>query len=928
MKINDRLHGFIIENERHSDELRGTLWQMKHEKTGAELIWLDNGEANKLFSVGFKTIPWDDTGVFHILEHSVLCGSDRYPVKEPFLDLLKSSMNTFLNAMTFADKTLYPVSSRNEQDFINLTRVYLDAVFSPAIYHNPNIFRQEGWHYEIRNKDENPTFKGVVFNEMKGAFANVDSLIEHGIGRMLFPDNCYGFESGGDPEKIPDLTYERFLEAHSEFYHPTNAKIYLDGAVPLDKVLEIIDEEYLSKYERSDRKHEIPLQTPIKSASNVDYYEIGKDEDEKQKSHMAIGKILCDYTDRKKTMAVDMLSSYLTGTNEAPIKKAILEKGLAQDVYLYVDDSVLQPYFVLGIRNTEYENREEIMKVLRETAQKLLDDGLDKEELSATLNMFEFHLREMREPKALARNIVALTSWLHGGDPMMYLENDKVLSQLRAELETDYFEKLISELFLDENGMAIQYFLPSKTKGDQTRAKEHQRLSNAKSSWTDEQTEKYIAENAELDKWQHDPDSPEAVKTLPVLSLSDVSEKPEWTKTEMTDANGVDVMYHPVASNGVVHGRLYFDISDFGLDDMTKLSFVTDLIGELPTKNYSVTDLAREIKKNIGSHSFGIDIYSVKDHPEFCRPYLRVSFSALKARVPRAVELLCEMMQNTVFDDDKMIKDVLMQEIDGMNHSILSRGNVYAMRRTLTGVSASNAVGEKVYGFDCYREMSAFSSEFASKIDDFKKFAKDSVKKIFVTSRLKMSQTSTELDYDALSFADKLEKGVKCGTEYMRIALDKKQKKEAVIIPAGISFAASGGMLSEYGRKYGGALKVLSSILSYGYLWNEIRVKGGAYGCGFRAGETGSLSFYSYRDPNPVNSMNVYKNTSQFIREFCNSDESVEKYIIPNEIDKCIYLDSDICICKDLSDLFNIDIKDNYIAGVIAPLYYFSEEKN
>ena len=294
MKVNDKIHGFIIENARKSEELCGTLWQMRHEKTGAELIWLDNGETNKLFSVAFKTLPWDDTGVFHIIEHSVLCGSDRYPVKEPFLDLLKSSMNTFLNAITFADKTMYPVSSRNEQDYINLTRVYLDAAFSPAIYHNPNIFRQEGWHYEIRNKDDEPTFKGVVFNEMKGAYSNVDTLIEHDICKTLFPDNCYGFESGGDPEKIPDLTYKRFLEAHTEFYHPTNAKIYLDGAVPLDRVLTIIDEEYLSKYEKSDKKHVIPPQKPIKRTSVVESYEIGKEEDEKQKAHMALGKVLCD----------------------------------------------------------------------------------------------------------------------------------------------------------------------------------------------------------------------------------------------------------------------------------------------------------------------------------------------------------------------------------------------------------------------------------------------------------------------------------------------------------------------------------------------------------------------------------------------------------------------------------------------------------
>lgn len=880
MKVNDKIHGFIIENARKSEELCGTLWQMRHEKTGAELIWLDNGETNKLFSVAFKTLPWDDTGVFHIIEHSVLCGSDRYPVKEPFLDLLKSSMNTFLNAITFADKTMYPVSSRNEQDYINLTRVYLDAAFSPAIYHNPNIFRQEGWHYEIRNKDDEPTFKGVVFNEMKGAYSNVDTLIEHDICKTLFPDNCYGFESGGDPEKIPDLTYKRFLEAHTEFYHPTNAKIYLDGAVPLDRVLTIIDEEYLSKYEKSDKKHVIPPQKPIKRTSVVESYEIGKEEDEKQKAHMALGKVLCDYSDRKKTMAVDMLGSYLTGTNESPLKKAILEKGLAQDVGLYVDDSVLQPYFVLSVRNTEYENREEIKAVIRETVEKLIKDGLDKEELDATLNMFEFHLRETREPKALMRNIVALTSWLHGGDPMLYLESNGVLAELREALKTDYFENLIKELFLSDEGVAEVYLLPSKTKGEETRAKEAKRLADAKKSWSDADTERFISENAALDKWQKEPDSPEAHATLPVLSLSDVSEKPEWTETELKEENGVKVMYHPVSSNGVVHGRLYFSIADMKLEDMPKLSLAVGLLGDLPTKDHTVTELTREIKKNIGSHSFGLDIYSVKDHPELCRPFVRVSFSALQSRVPRAVELLTEIMRNTVFDDGGKIKELLLQEIDGMNQSILGRGNGFATRRTLVGVSASAAVNEKITGFDFFRYLNDFSADFDKKIGEFIDFAKKATDEIFVSSRLMMSQTATKLDESGLGFAKALPAGKPSADEYMKVALDGKKRKEAVLIPAGISFAASGGDMKAYGKEFSGSIKVLSSVLSYGYLWNEVRVKGGAYGCGFRVNETGTMTFQSYRDPNPLNSLEVYKNTSSFIREFCTSDENIENYII------------------------------------------------
>ena len=419
MKVNDILHGFKVVNVRESKELKGTLYEMEHLKTGALLIWLDNGCDNKLFSATFKTLPWDNTGVFHILEHSVLAGSDNYPVKEPFLDLIKSSMNTFLNAMTFPDKTMYPVSSKNEQDFINLTRVYLDAVFRPAIYHNDSIFRQEGWHYEV--EDDEPFYNGVVFNEMKGSYASVDTQIEDELQKALFPDSIYGFISGGDPQEIPDLTYENFLRAHSEFYSPSNCRIWLDGDVPLDRVLGIIDDEYLSTFERDERVHEIKMQEPVPSIDTVRFYQIGKDEDEAKKSHLVLGKVFSDWEDRKRNIAYTLVSIYLAGDNESPLKRAILEKGLAQDVEFTIMDGIAQPFYAIVFRNMESSDKEEILKVYRSTLERILEEGIDKDSLTGCINRFDFSLRETGEPQGLYRVINAMSSWLYGGDPLLYL---------------------------------------------------------------------------------------------------------------------------------------------------------------------------------------------------------------------------------------------------------------------------------------------------------------------------------------------------------------------------------------------------------------------------------------------------------------------------------------------------------------------------
>ena len=878
MQINDVLHGFRVVRKRENKELGGTLWEFRHVATGAELCWVDNGNENKLFSVAFKTLPWDDTGVFHILEHSVLAGSENFPVKEPFLDLLKSSMNTFLNAMTYPDKTVYPVSSRNEKDFMNLTKVYLDAVFKPAIYTNPNIFYQEGWHYEIRDPEAQPSFKGVVFNEMKGAYSNVSELLDCGIRKLLFPDSVYGFSSGGDPEKIPDLSYEDFLNAHRKFYHPSNARSYLDGAVPLEKTLRLIDEGYIGCCTAGETAADIALQGVTPASFSEETYPIGADESTQNKCQICFGRVLCDWSDRKKQLAFEILATYLTGSNDAPLTKALLEKGLAQNVSLYAEEGIAEPYVCLTVRDTERDRLDEIRKTIREKLTEIAETGIDPEELYANLAQEEYSIRDMEEPSGLIRNLTGLQSWLYGGDIMLYLTHGDVIKAVREEVGTSYFTDLIKEVLLDEAHLSTFVLTPSVTKREETEAKENARLAKAKASWSKEDTAAYIRKNLLLDEWQESEDSEEAKATLPTLSLSDVDPAPVFTPTEVREICGVPLLFHNVASNGVAHVSAYFDVSDVPKEQLSALRFLTLLPGELPTKTHTVSQLQKLRRMNIGDLDLSIGVFPAPDTPEKARIMFIVGVSCLTEKLPAAAAFVNEIMTETDFSDGAKIREILLQEKARVNRSLLSRGNSFALLRAGRTFSAAGAASEALSGFDSYLYLKSFSEAFEDRIGAFTAFAGGTLDSLYVSSRLTLSCTCDDCPQDVRLFIP-AKTGNSC-TAAFTVCPDPTPKKEAILIPSGVSYAAKAMLADQKTDPYSGTLQVLSSLLSYGYLWGEIRVKGGAYGCGFRASSTGLLSFYSYRDPAPVEAVNVFDRTADYLAQFLESEEDAEKYAI------------------------------------------------
>ena len=525
--MNDQiLHGFAPVRARSFSELNGVLREYVHLKTGAQLCWLDRPDENKAFSIAFKTLPEDSTGVFHILEHSVLCGSDRYPVKEPFVELLKSSVQTFLNAMTYPDKTVYPVSSRNDQDLLNLMDVYLDAVFHPAIYRRPEIFRQEGWRLE--GEGEALCLQGVVFNEMKGSFASPRTILENELDRLLFPDNCYRHVSGGDPARIPELSYEQFLAAHRKYYHPSNARIALVGSVELEACLAKID-GFLRDYDRAETRFDIPMQAPKPARRAEIPFAIGPEEDPVQRSITACSTLLAAFDDDLRNNAFAVLSDYLTGDDDAPLKRAVLDAGLAQDFSMDLDDGLQQSAASWTAWNTDPDKQPALERLVRETLAQIVSEGLDRERLEACFRRYAFELRDRDSgsvPRSLAETLDMLDTWLYDGDPAQGLLAEDALAELERALDTDYPEGLLRELFLENEHTVTLTLIPSATLGEEQAAAEAAGLRALTGSWTEADWAAQAERAESLRRWQQTPDSQEALASIPMLKRSDLAEAP------------------------------------------------------------------------------------------------------------------------------------------------------------------------------------------------------------------------------------------------------------------------------------------------------------------------------------------------------------------------------------------------------------------
>ena len=874
LKTGTILHGFRVTRVREIPDCAGVLYEMEHEKTGAQLCWMKREDENKTFAIAFKTLPEDDTGVFHILEHSVLNGSDKYPVREPFVELLKSSMQTFLNAFTYPDKTMYPVSSRNDQDFMNLMSVYMDAVFHPAIYHNPNIFYQEGWHYEIRSEEDEPVYKGVVLNEMKGAFASVDETLMDEMNRILFPDNSYRFVSGGDPEHITDLSYEKFLETHGRFYHPSNARIFLDGSLDIDKALAFIDDAYFSTYEKEDFCFDIPVQEAVPAVTKRYEYEVTPGDQTEHRTQIALAKVISRFDDPMKNLAWNLLPTVLVGTNDSKLKKAIIDNGLGEDVELDIIDGVQQPWVILNVRNTDEDKYEEVRQTLRKTAEEILEEGISHEQLSASLNMMEFRYRERHEPAGLMYGQRAMETWLYNGDPAQNLCIGGLFDELRRKTEEGYFEELFREFIMDEEHLACVVAVPSETLLAEKAEKEKARLHQAKESWGDSISE-YIERNRILDEWQQTPDSEEAINSLPKLALSDLSEKPAaGIPHQEISIRGVPVLVYPAEASGIVYMTLYFNLAGITKEHLPSLGFYSGLFGALPTKNKTVEEVQQAIRADLGGLTFFLDAHSPAHEYESCVPVFGAACSVLGHNVEKAADLILEILQETVFDKEKILP-LLKQENESFRQTLIMSGHSVAMRRIGLHCSAEGVFREYAGGYESARFSKDLEDHYDEKIGSFLEECELYSDILFSPARLTVSVTGEHEDLID-SIIDRLHY-----TEAQRAKVHypiEKDAKEAIVIPAAISYSALGMNLHKIEEDYRPQMLVMSHMMTFEYLWTEVRVKGGAYGTGFSANPNGTLSAYSYRDPSPANALKALREAGKYLKE--NETDDITPMII------------------------------------------------
>lgn len=874
---NESVHGFRVRYIQLLPELKATLYRMEYEQNGADLVWLDREEENKTFAIAFRTIPQDDTGVFHILEHSVLCGSRAYPVKSPFVEMMKRSLKTFMNAFTFPDKTMYPFSTRDDQDFLNLMDVYLDAVLHPLSVTDPMAFRQEGWHYELETPDSPLTINGVVYNEMKGACASPDAVLTGQINRQLFPGNCYRFQYGGNPEHIPELTFKAYQASHRRFYHPSNARIFLDGSIDLDPVLARLD-QFLSEFDRQEPEGDIPMQPPVAPSEQTCYYEVTPGGGREKKALLAEGWVCTSFGQPEEILACSILARLLCGSSEAPLKKALVDARLAEDVDLQCIDGVQQPSLILTVRNTDEEQIETVWSVVRNTLETLAADGLDHEQLLSLIDHLEFITRERdygATPRGVVYAMTALESWLYGGDPSQNLCCGGRFQTLRERVAQGWFEAFLRARLLENPHHARVRMLPSEELGAQRRQRTAQQLAERKAGWSPEQVRQVLEEFAQLRASQTRGNTPEELAVLPTLDLKQISEEQRPIPQEICQIDGITVLHHPLETEGIQYLELYFSLADLPPKALSLAAFMASLLGRIETADCSEAQLRRRMDHSLGRFVAGGVVFDRAGNCDKASPYLLVQVSFLEHKGAEALELLAEILTQTSFRRETLLAQLLHQSITALEQRILMSGNAYAAQRAAAGVSVGGRLTEAMQGIDYLRWQREMARKLAAGEHGFGDALSQIFLRVFSRSRLTVGVTGA-LDRSWLSqlFQVFPAGAVDARAEYQPLP----RRKEGFIIPAPVGFAVKAGNLAQIGTTCSGEARVAAQILSYGYLWDQIRVKGGAYGTGLKVQSDGALSFSSFRDPNAAHSLAVFEGAGEALRDACRQGTALDSY--------------------------------------------------
>ena len=886
-KIEDVTAYEVIE-KRQIDDIGSMSWLLRHKKTGARIALLSNDDENKVFYVGFRTPPTDSTGVPHIVEHTVLCGSKDFPVKDPFVELVKGSLNTFLNAMTYSDKTVYPVASCNDKDFQNLMHVYLDAVFYPNIYKEKKIFQQEGWHYEMEDQDSPLTLNGVVYNEMKGAFSSPDEVNDREVVNSLFPDTPYGVESGGDPRVIPSLTYEQFLAFHGKYYHPSNSYIYLYGNMDMAEKLEWIDEKYLSRFEKIEVDSALKLQEAFdKPVEKYKEYPVMEGESLEDNTYLSYNTVVGTSLDKELYYAMEILEYALCSASAAPLKRALIHKNIGTEVYTVYNNGIYQPYFSIVAKNANVSQKEEFVSVIERELDRIAREGIDKKSLLAGLNYYEFRYREAdfgSYPKGLMYGLQMFDSWLYDDNmPFDMIEAIDIFKTLKEKIDTDYYENLIRKYLIQNQHKSVLVVAPREGLTAVEERELADRLSAYKEGLTDEEIRQIVAETKALREYQEMEDTPEDLAKIPLLKREDMKKEAEDFVNEVRSISDTNVLFHDIQTNGIGYIKLIFDAANIPAELFSYIGILKNVLGYVDTDKYTYGELCNEINIHTGDIVSSVNTYVNAKKLDEYKLTFEMKTKAMYDELPAAFELMTEIMTASRLDDESRILEILEELKSVMQGNMTSAGHTFAAVRAMSYFSEPAAVSELVNGLPCYRLLEKLTGDFDGSKKELLSRLAELTKCIFRPENLLVDITATEEGYEKVKALVAPMKA-RLFTEPVRkerFGITTEKKNEGFSTSAQIQYVCrAGNYMTGTDYAYTGALRVLKVMLRYDYLWINVRVKGGAYGIMCNFGKTGDSYLVSYRDPNLKKTVDIFEKTSDYLRGFHADERTMTKYII------------------------------------------------
>ena len=886
MKI-ENIPAYEIVTQENLTDIHSTGYMLRHKKTGARLILIENDDENKVFSIAFRTPPANSTGVPHILEHSVLCGSREFPLKDPFVELVKGSLNTFLNAMTYPDKTCYPVASCNDQDFQNLMHVYLDAVFYPNIYKKEEIFRQEGWNYHLEKPEGPLTYNGVVYNEMKGAFSSPDEVLDRQIKTSLFPDNTYGVESGGDPENIPDLSYEEFLDFHRTYYHPSNSYLYLYGNMDMEEKLRFIDEKYLSAFDALDVDSNIPEQTPFSQVKDLqEEYPISENEEEEDNTYLSFNMVVGNAMDSMLGVAFDVLDYALLSAPGAPLKKALLDAQIGKDIYGSFDDGILQPYFSIVAKGAKTSQKEEFVSIIRKSLEDIVKNGVDKKAILAGINYMEFRYREAdfgSYPKGLMYGLDILGNWLYDDEnPFAQVKLLAIYDRLKEAVNEGYFEEMVQKWLLDNTHGTILTLVPKRGLAAKREKALEEKLEKYRSSLSAEELEELVRKTEALVAYQESEEKPEDLACIPMLKRSDIRREVNGFSNEELKVDDSLFLYQDVCTNGIGYVNVMFEIRDMEVEKVHYLGLLKSVLGYVDTKDYTYGQLFNEINARTGGIQCGVDVFDKANDPEAFRTMFTIRGKALYSQMDFLFQMMGEILNTSKLTDTKRLQEIIGEIKSRGQASLIGAGHQTAVLRGTSYASPMAKFQDEMAGVGYYKFVEDLDKNFQEKKEEIVAGLLNAVEEIIRTDSFMVSYTGERGSVEQIQkLCGELKKSLPQRTSQVpSVSITCEKKNEGFKTSGQVQYVAKCGNFVKKGYAYTGALEILKVALSYDYLWINLRVKGGAYGCmsGFR--RSGESYFVSYRDPHLRRTLEVYQGVPEYVRTFQADERELTKYII------------------------------------------------